>query len=525
MNRGKEIILTGAETEMSDYDGNPVAPFFTGAISRSAFFFTLFTSIPPVPCHEDGQVMFAPYGLRKVEAALKNAGFQDVAIIHPRYLKQHIGPNTKIIAITSMNPLGLTYCDRTFTAMVGFGDESRNAYYFRKLLHNKHLHKVNAKIVVGGAGAWQVQGPKMQQYFNIDHVIIGEGEVTVPEVFQKLMKNQSVPPVIRATSAKNDDEIPLIQDGAIFGTVEISRGCGRGCKFCTPRQRKRRDFSIDRVVSETRINVQSGQRFIFTATEDALLYGCNNPKFYPNEEAVLELFQAIASVPDVFYIMPAHISLAAVTAAPKLIPRLTEIFQECLARVPEPLRKRPQRGIITLQQETLFGAETGIESGSPRIIQQLMPGKVLPFRPEEWPEVVMQALGILNDNYWRPLASMMVGVPGESDADILKSIELVDRFKYTVKMFLIPVLFTPLGDSRLWNKRAADLNRCTDLQKEFFVRVWEYNVHTFSNEWANKLYTKLAVMTGGGLLYNFYYRWKKHRNFYYNLLTRISKLR
>jgi len=519
---GTEIVLTGAETEMSDYYGNPVDPFFTGAIPRTAILFTAFTQIPPVPCFDDGRVKIAPYGLRKVEGLLKTHGFSDVAIVHPRYLKLHVGPHTKIIAITSMNPLGMTYCDRTFTAMVGFGDESRNAYYFRKLLHNPILHKYNTKIIVGGAGAWQVQGSKMRSYFKIDHVVIGEAEATLPDIIRKLLQGKYVPPVIRMATPKSDDEIPLIQGGAIFGTVEISRGCGRGCKFCTPNRRRRRDFSIDRILKETKVNVQSGQHFIFTATEDALLYGCRNPKFIPNEEAVIELYQAIASVPEVYYIMPAHISLAAVVAAPNLISRLTNIFRTCTDRS---ARRVARRGIIQMHRQIFFGAETGIESGSPRIINQLMPGKVRPFTPEKWPEIVLQALGILNDSDWCPLASMMAGLPNETEEDTLKSIELVDRFKNTVKMFLIPVFFTPLGDSTLWNKRAANLDRCTELQKEFFVRVWEYNIHTFSKEWASTLYTNLVVKFTGGALYNLYYRWKKHRSFYHSLLTTITKIR
>jgi radical SAM superfamily enzyme YgiQ (UPF0313 family) len=518
-----EIILTGAVTEMSDYNGNPVDPFFTGAISNRAFMFSWFTKIPPVPCSEDGRVKIAPYGLRKIEAALKTRGFSDIVTIHPHYLKYHVGPNTKIIGITSMNPLGMTYCDRTFTAMVGFGDESRNAYYFRKLLHRKILHKYNAKIVVGGAGAWQIQGPKMRKYFGIDHVIMGEGEITVPETFGKLLRNELVPPVIKANSPQTDEDIPLIQNAAVFGSVEISRGCGRGCKFCTPNRRRRRDFSIDRIVEEVKINTASGQRFIFTSTEDALLYGCRDPKFKPNEEAVLELYQAIGENERVYMIMPAHISLAAVNAAPNLIPQLTEIYRTCTDRLPA---RRKRRGLISIENLQFFGAETGIESGSPRIIRKFMPGKVLPFSPEEWPEVVLQALGILNDNDWFPLTSMMVGLPGETDADTLKSIELVDRFRSNgIKMFLIPVFFTPLGDSTLWNKRAANLDKCSPLQKEFFVQCWDYDIKSHTNEWLSSGPLRLSVSILGGLLYNLYYRWKGHPSFHRDLILKICRLK
>ncbi|MDD1778401.1 MAG: B12-binding domain-containing radical SAM protein [Candidatus Helarchaeota archaeon] len=521
--QGKKIILTGAITDMSSYGDNPVAPFFSGAISNRAFFLSWLLSIPPVPSHEDGRAISAPYGLRKIEAALINSGIDktDIVTIHPRYLKRFLGPDTKVIAISSMNPLGMTYCDRTFTALVGFGDESRNAYAFRQLLHSKILHKYNPKIIIGGAGAWQVRGQKMRDYFHIDHVVIGEGEVTFPQVAKKILQNEPVPPVIEAVAPKTDDEIPLIQNGAIFGTVEISRGCGRGCKFCTPNRRRRRDFSIERVVREVEINVRARAKIVFTATEDALLYGCRDPKFIPNEEAVLDLYEAIGKVKGVYYIMPAHISLAAVNAAPHLIPRLSEIFDSI---APNLTQDYTRKGLINLHNR-FYGAETGIESGSPRIIEKYMPGKVLPFSSKEWPEIVLQACGILNDSNWLPLASMMVGMPGETDDDTLESIELVDRFKKTIRIFLIPVFFTPLGDSRLWGKRAANLNRCTELQQEFFVRCWDYNLKTYADQWAKFPPAKAGLPFFGGLLYNLYYRWKPHNTLYRELINRVCKLR
>ncbi|NVM55511.1 MAG: hypothetical protein HWN66_17520 [Candidatus Helarchaeota archaeon] len=275
---------------------------------------------------------------------------------------------------------------------------------------------------------------------------------------------------------------------------------------------------------EVEVNASSSDfnSFLFTATEDALLYGCRDPKFIPNEEAVLDLYNAIARVEGVQYIAPAHISLAAVNAAPNLIPHLTEIFDECASSLPKNVTRK---GLVSFNKERFYGAEIGIESGSPRIIQKFMPGKVLPFSPEEWPEVVMQALGILNDSKWVPLTSMMVGMPGETEEDTIKSLELLDRFKNTVKMVLIPVFFTPLGDSTLWNKRAANLGACTELQKEFFIKCWAYNMHTFSDDWAQQTLAKIGVPIAGGLIYNLYYRWKKHRSFYRDLITTICKLR
>ena len=61
-----------------------------------------------------------------------------------------------------------------------------------------------------------------------------------------------------------------------------------------------------------------------------------------------------------------------------------------------------------------FG-ESGIETGSPRLIKKYMRGKPLPYTPEQWPEVVMDAWGILNDNNFMTLSTFMIGLPDETE--------------------------------------------------------------------------------------------------------------
>ncbi len=43
--------------------------------------------------------------------------------------------------------------------------------------------------------------------------------------------------------------------------------------------------------------------------------------------------------------------------------------------------------------------QVGLESSSPRIMRKYMPGKSRPWRPEEWPQVVKEAMSLMNENY------------------------------------------------------------------------------------------------------------------------------
>jgi radical SAM superfamily enzyme YgiQ (UPF0313 family) len=59
--------------------------------------------------------------------------------------------------------------------------------------------------------------------------------------------------------------------------------------------------------------------------------------------------------------------------------------------------------------------EMGLETVSPHLIKSIMPGKVKPYTIEEWPDVIDDAFGILDDNHWITVASMMTGLPKETN--------------------------------------------------------------------------------------------------------------
>jgi radical SAM superfamily enzyme YgiQ (UPF0313 family) len=62
-------------------------------------------------------------------------------------------------------------------------------------------------------------------------------------------------------------EIPVIRRAvAGGGTVEITRGCGRGCQFCSPDLLAFRSIPKDRILQEVEVLVRNGQRGICLPT-------------------------------------------------------------------------------------------------------------------------------------------------------------------------------------------------------------------------------------------------------------------
>src|SRR3972149_10876783 len=177
---GVKIVLTASATEMSDFFNNPFMAFVAGfGKGPIPLWFARNTLYPPVARSPNGRAKYAPYGLRKVEALLLENDFSesDVAVVSPSDLDAFIGPDTKVVGISSMDPTGMGYVSKTYSSLIG-GGEPMNALEFQKLVENERLRRVKPKVVVGGFGSWQLKRKKLAASYGIDCVIIGGKQET-----------------------------------------------------------------------------------------------------------------------------------------------------------------------------------------------------------------------------------------------------------------------------------------------------------------------------------------------------------
>jgi radical SAM superfamily enzyme YgiQ (UPF0313 family) len=140
-----------------------------------------------------------------------------------------------------------------------------------------------------------------------------------------------------------------------------------------------------------------------------------------------------------------------------------------------------------------------------------MKGKALPYDIKNWPEVVTQAIGIMNDYDWYPLATIMTGLPDETEEDTIATLELVDDLK-RYRMFVTPILFVPLEDCLLHDARRVSLDHLTDLQWDFIASCFRYNF----DFWLP--HAKWRVMLGSFLLYVLYYSWRHGPRAFYPMM-------
>jgi len=486
--QGVPIVLTASAAYMSDFGLSPFRAFTggfpTGIVPRRLLRKYWY---PPVPNNGDGTAKYAPYGMRKIEAILvREFGAENVAVVHPDYLKEVVGPKTKVVGISSMEAAGIGFVSRTYTSFVGFGGEPVAAAEFRDLIGKPILRKWGAKIILGGSGAWQVHKAKLQRKYGIDCIVMGEGEKTALKIFRMALNGGELPRVVK-TESPNPEEIPCIVHPSIFGNVEITRGCGRGCKFCSPTLRRSYSFPLEHILKEVKLNAKNGTKMIILASDDIFLYRSKG-KFLPNREALVTLIKSIATVPEVEYIQPAHASLAPVVYDPEMIEEIGLILLEKANWVTNGTRHS--------------SVEIGIETGSIRLMNEHMKGKMLPYKPKEWHDIVTEGIGIMNENRIWPLATLIIGLPGETEKDTIATLELLDKLRHS-KVFYVPLLFTSEEDCMLREARHMDLKHLTPLQWELIATCWERNIKVFVSkglQWK----IRLAAMVA----YALYYRWK-----------------
>ena len=489
---GKKIVLAASRAEANEYGDNPFIAFIC-TFPKKISGHILRDHISNLPNNKDGTAKRTIYGLRKVEAMLvEEFGKENVVVSHYKNLHRFIGKNTKVVGISTMDPMGLAYVSTTYNSLIGFGGEALNASEFEKLVTHPSIQKYRPKVIVGGQGSWQISEAKAQDKFGIDVLFQGEGEQDLIDIFKKLINKDEVPKYFEAEKP-GKEKVKPIKHAASYGMVEIMRGCGRGCQFCSPTMRTKYSFPIDHIMKEVEINIKEGSKSIFTVTEDIFLYK-SKKGFIPNREEVVKLYKTIASYPGVEYILLSHASFAPVIYDKKLLDELTPILME---------KTKWRPGTSNLYKKPFISIEMGIETGSVRLMQKYMKGKALPYSVDKWPELVVEAIGYLNDYDWWPLCTIMTGQPEEKEEDVIATLNLIDDLRnHNAKMFYTPVLFIPLKEAVLGNSRRTNLNNLTELQWEVLASSWKNNIDFWTPD-LKRIYGPAFFF-----VHWFYSRWK-----------------
>ncbi|HEX2170753.1 MAG TPA: radical SAM protein, partial [Nitrososphaera sp.] len=320
---GKRIVLTADRSLMTNYRGN----FLYGFIACGPYellpefvFDKIFCpSVETDP--STGEVKVAQCGLRRIESALlKEYRRDEILLAHPEMLDKCVGPETKVVGINVMDPLGMAPVTTTMSPE----KLSYVAMKFKKMCASiiQLKKKYNFKVVVGGNGSWELAKPDRMKIHGIDTVVIGEADELALDLFHDLEAGDA--PELLHTFVRNIENIPMMQGPTVNSLIEAMRGCGRGCDFCDVNKRSKKDFPLARLQKEAKINLNYGFDSIWLQSDEMLLYGCDNKDFIPNADAITELWSGLKST-GARFVGTTHMTLSAVASSPDLIKRMSEI--------------------------------------------------------------------------------------------------------------------------------------------------------------------------------------------------------
>ncbi|HEX7482662.1 MAG TPA: radical SAM protein [Candidatus Bathyarchaeia archaeon] len=465
-----DVVLTADRTLMSNYHSNEFLGFGTCAppnfIPEWLYSYLFF---PPLKTSK-GQPLTAPYGLRKTEAQLLKEGFK-VETVSPNHLGSVL-KDAKVLGVHAMDPFGLGPASTTLAFI--FKKEPYLAKHFQALLKSPAIKKAKQnglKVIVGGPGAWQFQyRENAAKELGIDCIVEGEAENVLGKLFRAAIEGRELPSHYEVGVGEVPllEEIPDIVSPSINGLIEIGRGCCRGCQFCNVTQRPLRWYPIEKIDRELNVNLDSGKATaICLHSEDVMLYGSNNTT--PHDDKLVELHKLVMKKAD--SISWSHCSLAAVASAPKLFSQLSEII---------------------LEKQTWWGAEVGIETGSPEVAKKIMPAKAHPFKADNWHDVVVDGMGLMHDNNMVPACTLIVGLPDEQEEDVIKTMDLVADLK-DMRSLIVPLFFVPLG--KLKSEDWFTNTQLNKLHKQLLIQCVEHDFRwvdnlldwTFSGKWYSSI--------------------------------------
>lgn len=463
------IVLTASASEASEWKHSIWQQMVSAGIPSK--YGKKFVNPAALECESwpDGRAKYVPNGIRVVEALLlREYDESNVVTCYHENLEKFVGPETKVVGIHAHNPLGISYATDVYTKLAGENLMPVNAAEFMKIVTHPVLRKYRPKIVIGGPGAWQLEKAGRLDEFNVDYLIDGEIERVFGDIFRRIINGDpSLERIIKIPKSEQPtvEEIPIVRHRSTFGVVEITRGCGRGCQFCSPATKVGRSFPMEHILANARVNAEEGATEVMLASEDMFLYE-QGPNFTPNTDALINLFKSVKAVPGIETLQTSHITMAPVVRHPDLIERLSPYV------VPY---SHLHHEDSTDPNKCVIDPIIGLETGSPRLFDTFMKGKAYPYKSHQWHDVVVKGMEILNRHNWYPFCTFIIGLPGETDDDTKMSLDLLYSLREAKGMF-VPTWFVPLENTRMQAKESVKLVDMTDLQWEFFFTCWRYNL-------------------------------------------------
>ncbi|MCF7957003.1 MAG: B12-binding domain-containing radical SAM protein [Phycisphaerae bacterium] len=418
---------------------------------------------PPMPYDKStGRAWAAPLGLRRVETALLNEcalGPDDVVCTTPEGLGSLLGPWVKLVMVSSSDPLGIGMSNTT-TANFWDGELYTKFWTNRMMMQlrtAKEKSGNNFKIIAGGAGAWQWVHLKEDAIAQgIDIIFEGYFEKSGPKLVTNLLNNSPLPqPPWHITG----DYCPVTQikpnyNPSMLGTVELTRGCGKGCNFCIMANQKMEHFPVDTILTDIQTNLTAGINTVVSTSEDFFRYGGQGSK--PDFNKLCHLLTEIRKFDELSFIQIDH-------------GNVSSIYQFSESEL-----KEIRRLLSWREKIDYLWVNMGIESANGHLVQANSPGKIAPFDPDNWEQIVMETVDRMIAAGFFPIISLILGLPGETPEDVKMTLEMVKQLEKK-RAVIFPIFYEPIEPDKILTNHRFSISRMTLDHLELYTRCYEIN--------------------------------------------------
>ena len=274
-----------------------------------------------------------------------------------------------------------------------------------------------------------------------------------PSLFTDLIKGRQVDGYVfdNDTAAEN---VQLIRGASLLGIVELSRGCGRGCKFCSMADKKMTHLSHDTILADIETNVANGAGSVVSSSEDFFRYGSVGVK--PDFDKLCDLLEKIRKIKGLSFMQIDHGNITSVL----------QLTDEQLSQI---------RKLLTWPAKTDYlWVNMGAESANGNLVAANCPGKIAPFRPDDWEDMVRAAAEKMTRNGFFSVFSIVLGLPGETPDDIARTQKLVE-YLGTKRAVIFPVFYEPLSADEIRRDQRFTLAKMRSDHLELYKSCYEIN--------------------------------------------------
>ncbi len=165
-----------------------------------------------------------------------------------------IGPRTRVVAVSTHNPLGVTFAAGVYTSIFGSSKKPINSHYARELFAAHQGESVPRRSSRSSSAARAAGRSSQTELLRRARASIASSRAAANRprrstLFDKAIRGEELPRQIDVAHPKERDAILLPDKRTTFGVVEMTTGCGRRCKFCVPDLNPQIDLPKDKIMA------------------------------------------------------------------------------------------------------------------------------------------------------------------------------------------------------------------------------------------------------------------------------------